>query len=231
MIVVSLLIVIAGTDLKGKVVFDVHTLSLVGVCLIYSVYATANILYLAHVRPEYITLNKDTIIFLPVVSSILGCLAGIVIMEILARFGSIVKKGTRMFEVGDTYIAAGLGALFGWQMIVPVILLSIVVQVVLFLPIFIRDLFLRKETKTLVALLSFIAYAIIFFALEQTGIITVDKLIVYIPAVLVLALLGIYSCVRIITNLKENPSSGTCMPFGPAMVAAAFLTFILTAFI
>ena len=39
-IITSLLIIIAGTDIKEKVVFDIHTYTLIGVGLAFAIYAT-----------------------------------------------------------------------------------------------------------------------------------------------------------------------------------------------
>lgn len=226
-IIASLLIVIAGTDFKEKVVYDIHTLSLVGVGLLYSAIVTAYGLFLMHQSTGTIEFNKDLLLNNPFTNSVLGIIAGIVIMEVFARFGYIVKRGVRMFEVGDTYIAAGLGAFLGWRTLILALLLSVIIQLIYFLPIFIKDLFCKKEWVTLASFSIFAIYAAIFFTLQQVGIITINNTAVYLISAVILALVGIFTCYQIFKGLRENPSGATCLPFGPAMVIAALLLLIL----
>lgn len=226
-IIASLLIVIAGTDFKEKVVYDIHTLSLVGVGLLYAAAVTAYALFMMHHTTGSIEFSKNLILNNPFTNSVLGIIAGIVIMEVFARFGYLVQKGVRMFEVGDTYIAAGLGAFLGWRTLILALILSVILQVVYFLPFFIKDLISKKDWKTFIPFTLFVIYAAGFFTLQHIGIISVDKFAIYIILTILLALLGIYTCYQIFRGLRENPSSATCLPFGPAMVAAALLLLIL----
>lgn len=226
-IIASLLIVIAGTDFKEKVVYDIHTLSLVGVGLIYSAIVTGYGLFMIHQATGAIELNKQLLLNNPFTSAILGVLAGIIIMEVFARLGYLVKKGVRMFEVGDTYIAAGLGAFLGWKTLILALILSVIIQVVYFLPFFIKDLINKKDWKTFIPFILFVIYAITFFSLQSIGIIDVNNFVLYMILSIILAVLGIYTCYEIFRGLRENPSSATCLPFGPAMVVAALILLIL----
>ena len=128
-IISALLIVIAGTDIKEKVVFDVHTYSLIGVAVLYAFIKTAFTLWQSH-HAGY-AFSWDMFVFNPFVNSILGVLTGALIMEILARLGYLVA-GTRAFGEGDTLIAAGLGAVFGWLQLLFVLILSVVIQTFIF---------------------------------------------------------------------------------------------------
>lgn len=226
-IIASLLIVIAGTDFKEKVVYDIHTLSLVGVGLLYAAIVTAYSLFVMHQTTGTIEFSKELLLNNPFSMSILGIITGVVLMEIFARFGYFVQKGVRMFEVGDTYIAAGLGAFLGWRTLILSLLLAVILQVLYFLPIFIKDLITKKEWKTLVPFVLFIIYSAVFFTLQHSGIITTDNFVLYIVLTLILAVIGIITCYQIFKGLRENPSSATCLPFGPAMVIAALILLIL----
>ena len=55
---------------------------------------------------------------------ILGLLAGAIIMEILARLGYIIKK-ERAFGEADTYVAGALGACFGLQGLLQVLIYTL----------------------------------------------------------------------------------------------------------
>ena len=222
----ALLIVIAGTDIKEKVVYDVHTYTLIGFGLLYAVVVTATAIYQIHVAGTPIEFSKYILLNNPLSMSILGAIEGALILEICARAGYLVA-GTRAFGEGDTFIAAGLGALFGWRTLLVVLALSVLIQVVLFLPIFVKGLIQNKDFKTLILFVLFCAYAITFYSLQHFRIITPENIIIYTIGALILAALGITSCIFIFKGLREKPENRTYLPFGPAMVAAAFIALIL----
>lgn len=222
----ALLIVIAGTDIKEKVVYDVHTYTLIGFGLLYAVVVTATAIYQIHVAGTPIEFSKYILLNNPLSMSILGTIEGALILEICARAGYLVA-GTRAFGEGDTFIAAGLGALFGWRTLLVVLALSVLIQVVLFLPIFVKGLIQNKDFKTLISFVLFCAYAITFYSLQHFRIITPENIIIYTIGALILAALGIISCIFIFKGLREKPENRTYLPFGPAMVAAAFIALIL----
>ena len=221
----ALLIVIAGTDIKEKVVYDVHTYTLIGFGLLYAVVVTATAIYQIHVAGTPIEFSKYILLNNPLSMSILGAIEGALILEICARAGYLVA-GTRAFGEGDTFIAAGLGALFGWRTLLVVLALSVLIQVVLFLPIFVKGLIQNKDFKTLISFVLFCAYAITFYSLQHFRIITPENIIIYTIGALILAALGI-TCIFIFKGLRERPENRTYLPFGPAMVAAAFIALIL----
>ena len=222
----ALLIVIASTDIKEKVVYDVHTYTLIGFGLLYAVVVTATAIYQIHVAGTPIEFSKYILLNNPLSMSILGAIEGALILEICARAGYLVA-GTRAFGEGDTFIAAGLGALFGWRTLLVVLALSVLIQVVLFLPIFVKGLIQNKDFKTLISFVLFCAYAITFYSLQHFRIITPENIIIYTIGALILAALGITSCIFIFKGLREKPENRTYLPFGPAMVAAAFIALIL----
>ena len=213
-IICALLIIIAGTDIKEKVVFDVHTYSLIGVAVIFAITKTIYIIWQTH--QPLSNLPPETFFFNPITGSILGILAGALIMEILARSGYLFV-GSRAFGEGDTLIAAGIGAVFGWYQLIFILILSVIIQLVIYLPMFLKDLFCRKEWKTLISFSSFAIFAVLFFIFQNklgTG-------LIYIIFTAILIILGILTCIFIFKGLREKPESRTYMPFGPAMVGAA----------
>lgn len=222
----ALLIVIAGTDIKEKVVYDVHTYTLIGFGLLYALIVTATALYQVHTAGTPLEFTKYILLNNPLSMSILGAIEGALILEICARAGYLVA-GTRAFGEGDTFIAAGLGALFGWRTLLVVLALSVLIQVVLFLPIFVRGLVQNKDWKTLISFSVFCIFAIIFYSLQHFRIITADTTLLYTIGAIILAVLGITSCILIFKGLRENPENRTYLPFGPAMVAGAFIALIL----
>ena len=224
-VISSLLIVIAGTDIKEKVVYDVHTYTLIAVGLLYAIIVTAVSLFQMHFAGNPIEFTKYFVLNNPIFISLAGMFLGAAILEICARAGYFFV-GTRAFGEGDTFIAAGLGALFGWKSLIVVLVMSVLIQVVLFLPIFVKGLVKNKDWKTLITFSVFVLFAIAFYSLQLYRIIKVENIIIYTLCAILLAVLGITSCIFIFKGLREHPENRTYMPFGPAMVAAAFIALL-----
>lgn len=206
--VASVMVAMTGTDIREKVVFDAHTFTLIGLGFLNTLYLTGAAYFVNHAFS-----------FELIISSIIGAVLGGVIMEICARSGYLIA-GTRAFGEGDTFIAIGLGALLGWKLLLITLALSVVIQVVVFLPIFIKGLFETRDWKTLISFLAFVVYAVGFCLLNPNG-------IAYIFGAILLAFLGILCCVFILRGLREKPENRTYMPFGPAMVLAGLIAVLL----
>lgn len=219
----SLLIVIAGTDIKEKVVYDVHTYSLIIVGLVYSLTLTFIDMYASYQLLGFVHFGNTGYLNVPVINSLLGLFAGAAVMEVAARLGYPIA-GNRAFGEGDTFIAAGIGSLFGWRAVLIILAASVGVQVILTLPVFFKKLADKKDWKTLIPLATFLVYAIAFGAAQYFGLL--DNSILYLILTVILAIIGLYTCKQIITGLK-NPEAQTYLPFGPAMVIATFLVYFI----
>ena len=225
-IITALLIVIAGTDIKEKVVFDIHTYILGGIGFLYAICATGIAIWQMSKTGTPLELSKYILLNNPITLSVLGIILGIVLLEACARIGYLVV-GTRAFGEGDTFIAAALGAIFGWKALLAILGISVLVQVIIFMPIFISGLVKNKDWKTLITFFLFVIFAITFYVLQYFRIITAYTMNLYIIFSIILVILGILACALIFKGLREHPESRTYMPFGPAMVAAAFIALLL----
>ncbi|MDD3436824.1 MAG: prepilin peptidase [Candidatus Gastranaerophilales bacterium] len=219
LIFTSLFIVLAVTDIKEKVVFDFHTYALVAAGIIYNVfnighfYLGDKVFYLCGFS---IAVNNSLI------AAILGILLGIVVMEIFARFGYLVA-GTRAFGEGDTYIAAGLGSIFGWKYLITVLAYAFIIQIVFTIPVFIKKLWTNKDYKTLLSLFLFFIMVFLIKWVEKS----MFNIIIFSSLTLLLCFMGVYICRRILGGIKETQNM-TYLPFGPAMVfSGLFVMFIL----
>ena len=219
--IASLLIVISVTDIKERVVFDFHTYSLVGVGLIYGIYLTVLQVISAQNSLYGFSITTDWLIHNPLTSSLLGIIAGVIIMEIAARIGYVVA-GTRAFGEGDTYIAAGLGAVFGLMDVLVILALSVAIQLLFTLPVFIKKLAMKKEYSVLISLIAFFVYAGIFYVLQSR----IENFVILTTGAVILGLLGMYTSWRIIEGLK-NPDEMTYLPFGPAMAIAGLIMLLI----
>ena len=219
-IVASLLIVMAGTDIKEKVVYNVHTYALIIIGLLFAIYSTV----LAHAQFSNTQIEYMTILSNPISNGILGALTGFIIMEILARTGYIFV-GSRAFGEGDSWIAAGLGMVFGWQNVIVILIYSVIIQIIMFLPIFVIELIKQKNFKTLFSLVFFALYASAIVMLQNFNLI--QSQILLLLSLLILMISGIICCIFIIRGLREKPTDRTYLPFGPAMVIAGFIAMLI----
>lgn len=220
LIFASLFVVLAVTDIKEKVVFDAHTYTLIIAGLVYNLFNIGN-LYAGQIPFTVGSLHFG--INNSIIASILGVLLGIVVMELFARFGYLVA-GTRAFGEGDTYIAAGLGAIFGWKYLITVLAYGFIIQIALTIPVFIKKLYTNKDYKTLGAFLAFFLLIIVIKGLDYAN--SFDNIIVFGLFTLLLCVVGFYVCKRILSGLKE-PQNMTYLPFGPAMVIGGLVMMFL----
>lgn len=239
LIVSSLFIAIAGTDIIEKKVSDAHTFSLIGTGVGFSIImAIINfIMYTkANGMPKF---NLDFILTCPVIYSLAAAILGFLIMEAISRLGILIA-GTRAFGEGDSYIAAGLGAVLGglmgnsslytnflpiFQALVIVLVLSAVIQIIFTLPIFIKKLIQNKNWLTLGALGVFVIYTIGFILAQNSNWLTHP--VAYWSSTIVLVILGIVTCRELICGIKEHKNEGLYLPFGPAMILAGFIALIV----
>ncbi len=217
---ISLFVVLAATDIKEKVVFDFHTYFLIVLGLIYNFFNIGNFYAgdkLINIEIFSFAINNSFI------AAILGILLGIVIMETFARLGYLIA-GTRAFGEGDTYIAAGLGAIFGWKYLIIVLVYAFIIQIFLTIPIFVKKLFKNKDYRTMISFFVFFILVFIIHWLDYSSIL--NNLIVFGFLTLLLCAAGIYVCKRILGGLK-NKENMIFLPFGPAMVLGGLIMMFL----
>lgn len=219
----SLFIVIAGTDWKEKVVFDVHTYSLIGVGILYGILVTALDLYQFHKITGGFNFTTEWVVGNPISSTLLGIILGFVIMEVVARIGYLIA-GSRAFGEGDSFIAAGLGAVFGWRMMLVALVLAVIIQIIITLPLYIKKEIENRNWMIVISLGAFVIYTIAFLMALQFG--WLANTIAYALSAIVLAVIGVFACREILRGIKE-PENRTYLPFGPALILAGFVILLI----
>lgn len=236
-------IAIAGTDILEKKVSDAHTYPLIGLGLSYSIIysITSFIAYTkANGMPQ---INLDFFLTCPVLYSLAAGILGFLIMEAISRLG-LVTVGTRAFGEGDSYIAAGLGTVFGailgcsplytnflpiFKTFVAILALSGIIQIVITLPLFVKKLIQSKNWKTLISMTVFAILAVLYIVAQYNG--WLDKTVIYWICTIVIVLSGVLTCKNLIYGIKENNGEGGMyLPFGPAMIAAGFIAMFTVLF-
>ncbi len=219
----SLFIVIAGTDWKEKVVFDIHTYSLIGVGILYGILVTALDLYQFHKITGGFNFTTEWVVGNPISSTLLGIILGFVIMEVVARIGYLIA-GSRAFGEGDSFIAAGLGAVFGWRMMLVALVLAVIIQIIITLPLYIKKEIENRNWMIVISLGAFVIYTIAFLMALQFG--WLANTIAYALSAIVLAVIGVFACREILRGIKE-PENRTYLPFGPALILAGFVILLI----
>ena len=242
-IVVSLLIAITGTDIIEQQVADIHTYSLIGTGVLYSILISViNIIFYT----QSIGLPKigwDFILTCPVLYSLAGAIIGFLIIEAIARL-SVILVGARAFGEGDSYILAGLGAVFGGmlassslyagdftnvvKLLSQIFVLAVILQVIFTLPVFFKKLYNEKNWTTLGSISGFIIYAI-GYAFAQNSDWLSNQFAYWISTIVFLGL-GIFACKELLSGIKNNKETAMYLPFGPALVAAGVIALIVLPF-
>lgn len=203
-IFLSIFIALSATDFIETVIIDYHAYILLGFGLLYSLLGLGNV---------------------SIMYSVIAAIAGFLIFEILARIGLLIANH-RMFGEGDSLIALGLGAIFGFKNLLILIALSILIQAICAVPILAKNAFADKKSKLgLSYILILVSMAIVFlinyFDMNYNG-------ILYILTTIILIALLFFSLKNILKEIQEKKNSDKeekfcLLPFGPALIFAATL--------
>ncbi len=216
MVASALCIVMAVTDIREKIIFDTHAYILMGVGLVYNIF---NIAGENKTAIHLFFAGMNIKIWQVLIFSMLGLVAGALIMEGLSLISKLIFK-KRAFGEGDSFIAAALGAFFGIANLIVILILSVVIQAAMFFPIYMRKLFKEKNFRLFSSLILFTAMAILLHF--GTVFELFKSMMFYWFAFALFVCIGFY-CVKNITKSIKEGSSLTYLPFGPALIIAAFI--------
>lgn len=194
---ISIFILICVTDFKERVIFDIHTYIMMALGLLY------NLFHLGQIN---------------IWQSILGIVCGFVIFELFALIGKI-SINTRAFGFGDTLIAMGLGAFFGWKMLLVITFLSVIIQALIALPVLFIKYLKQKNYKNA------LAYVLIAICLASARLISNLDYNHFLIALIALCGILLWCLYTIFANLKKarEQNDFLYMPFGPALVFSALI--------
>ena len=210
-IFLALFIVLAATDILETVIIDTYAYILAALGVVYNFFDFG---------------------YINILSSIIGAIVGFLTMEILSHIGTLFLKH-RAFGEGDSLIALGLGAIFGYKNLLIIIPLSILIQALISLPILSYDEFKNKNIKLC------LAYIFVFISLFLVGFLNINleinNTMNYLISIIPICILLLWSLKIILTDIKnkknkiQNSSenqkpSYKLMPFGPAMILSATIS-------
>ena len=184
-ILCSTLLIMTATDIKEKLVD----------CNIAIILAVIGVLY-------------NWIVNDNILDSVFGLLVGIAIIEAIAWSGYLIKKGRALGEA-DTYVAGALGACFGLNGLILILIYSLCASMLFIVPMFLYKQF--KNGKKTTCILS------IFFILS---ILTYQTLVQNWYTFAFLALSGLALVISILRNLKSEETA-LYLPLVPAFAMGA----------
>jgi leader peptidase (prepilin peptidase)/N-methyltransferase len=235
LILLSLAIVISITDIKEECVYDVHSWAFIIMSIVTSLYfngienytkpaiglIVAVFVMEVIARLSYYLIKKDNVednSENEVSAENTDNNENTTKQEETTDITEYVNTKKRAFGEGDTYLAAGTGALLGWKYLLVAIGLAIILHALFILPQFLINLYKQKEVKLLASISIFSILAVIYWVISN-----VFNLPVYVVFAFLIAL--IFFAITSITGLKHvNKEKGfTSMPFGPSILFATFL--------
>ena len=179
-LVCSSFIIMSGTDIKEQVVDCNIAIGLGVFGLIYGYFVNGNIF-----------------------DSVLGLFVGAVIIELIAQLSKLVFK-KRAFGEADTYVAGALGACFGLNGVLLILLYSLFASMIFVVPMFLYKQYEQGNKAICILSILFILSALVFKTLIQN----------YLTFGIV-AVLGIILAVLILKSIKQEEHL-TYLPLVPA---------------
>lgn len=201
----ALFILMSATDFKETVIIDTHAYILLVFGLLYAA------LGLGEINVNF---------------ALLGAFVGFVFFEVMARIGLLIA-GCRMFGEGDSLIALGLGAIFGWKGLMIVIGLSILIQAFATIPFLIVKSF-KENNKKLSFSYFLVALSVIFLTLMNEFNL-IENFHLYLSLTVFIVIFLLWALKNILVEIKskklddtKNDEEKFCLlPFGPALLISA----------
>lgn len=205
------------TDIKEQVVFDISSIPMIPLGLIYSFFDISHS-GLGKMMLTIPVLDWSFSVNSIFVSALVGAVIGFVIFEAFAWLG-VLMVGQRAFGEGDGIIAAGMGAWFGWKYLVVILILSLIIQMIVGIPIILFNMFKNKDYESLKAFgMMLLAVVVALFNRAYGG---GQNFVVAMIILLLIMGLALWGSIKLLGNMKERQSH-TMLPYGPPLILGAF---------
>ena len=216
----SLCIVMTVTDIKEKVILDIHAYILMGLGLVYNLF---NIAGVNNTKLMFWVYGHKVVIYQSFIFSVLGLICGFGLLAGIAAIAKFITKRD-CFGEGDAYILGALGAFFGISNAIVILILSIFVWGGLSIPVFMYKWFKNKDYKLFYGILLFIVMIVLFLTGEILNVFDSETFQWF--SFLLLASIGFYCCRQLLASIKKG-SALTVIPYGPALIFGAFVVMFL----
>jgi leader peptidase (prepilin peptidase)/N-methyltransferase len=212
LVLICNLIVITITDLKEKYIFDMNSIPLIPIGLVYNFFDIGNT-SVGTVKVFGISFNDVFI------SALIGAVIGVAFFEIFSRIG-LLLAGEYAFGAGDSILAAALGAWFGWKLMLIILVLSFLSQLVVGIPVVVYNMYRSKDYPSLWAMGALLVSVLMTF-IGRYYTYAGETFIALGIILLSFVIVGI--SIFVILKRTRERQSYTFLPFGPALVIAGFL--------
>ena len=213
-ILASFCVVMCITDFKEQIIFDVTSIPMIPLGLIFSFFNIGNF------SSHNVQLFQTNIYFPDIfLSSLIGIILAFLFFEIISLISKILIKH-RAFGEGDTIIAMIFAAWLGWKAVLITICLGFLIQAVLTFPFMILKLFRKKDLIACVSFVMLVLAAMIPLFLNQFEFFyTSLGNIILIVSTLGTATISAFVFLKRIQKLQAF----TLLPFGPALIISGFI--------
>ena len=197
LIAFSILLVMSVCDIKEKIILDFHAYVLIAAGLVLNAIAG----------------GLNGFLF-----GIIGSIFGFILYELFARSGYLFA-GERAFGEGDSLIAAGIGAFFGWKLMLISTILSVFIMAIFTYPYLFIKSCKEGKIKTAFSLIMGLLLVVFTFLISKTQILSSFEFSI---AFLLIMIILTFLCAKfILEDMKKPAPNGEvslCMlPFGPSM--------------
>lgn len=212
------MIVMTITDFREKLIFDMTSIPLIPIGLLYNFFNighTAQGVVKIPFEGIGMTLSVNDVF----VSAIIGAIIGALFFEVFSRLG-LLLVGQYAFGGGDTIIGAALGAWFGWKLILVILALSFVFQLIVGIPVIVNNMYKDKDYKSIIWL------CLLLFTVAIPPIAQKIGLTKHIISALIITLITFIIAIKaifVILGKAKERQSFTFLPFGPALVFGGFI--------
>ena len=213
-ILASFCVVMCITDFKEQIIFDVTSIPMIPLGLIFSFFNIGNF------SSHNVQLFQTNIYFPDIfLSSLIGIILAFLFFEMISLISKILIKH-RAFGEGDTIIAMIFAAWLGWKAVLITICLGFLIQTVLTFPFMILKLFRKKDLIACVSFVMLVLAAMIPLFLNQFEFFyTSLGNIILIVSTLGTATISAFVFLKRIQKLQAF----TLLPFGPALIISGFI--------
>ena len=207
-------IVMCATDFKEQVVFDVVSMPIIPIGLLYSYFNIAhndviNLIIFNMLVPEQF------------ISSVTAIIVAFLFFEIISLITKLTIKH-RAFGEGDTIIAMGIGAWFGLKSLILTLILAFFVQAIFAFPIMLYKFYKNNDKASLINFCGLLACIVVPILANLFGLMKIWILSLFISVISLGA--AIFFVLRILRKLRDSETTPTLFPFGPALLIGALIT-------
>lgn len=208
------LVVILITDFREHYIFDINSLGLIPVGLLFSGLSLSG-------RFGQQALNLfgwHVSVSAGLISALIALLGAFLVFYLLNLFSKLTI-GRPGFGEGDTRLLMGLGAFFGLNWMLVIFAISFVLQVIVGIPMLINQWIKAKAYQAL----TYFGVGVVFAILPYVAQALLPQGLILLGVALLCCVGALWASLKGLSYAKEVSTGLTYLPFGPALVFATLI--------